>query len=364
MSSRTMLSSEFFPAIVFFVWAASGIAHAQSPSGNLVATPFVRVQDGDTGRIEEFLHSRTEWWKSFRIAFGSDLYLPTVWTPDDALLPKRLRAKAAFFSREITVAAPDPGIFAEHPADSSRGLGGFPCNDVYYGVGRFVLHKPAGDVHARPFIVFATLDGVVRSLLFDTVGTFGYDMLVTTEAGSVYRIDKSGWATRLANFNEDLKAMDLVPLGPEHGAFGGQLIVVSRFLGKLRSIGSSGNVSDVVVSREFPGAEALFILPNPDSAAHEGAYLLHWPLQPQHPYTQQTLPINAFAILSVRRRERREVWTLKRNGDRFDASQLFSFSNQVDEITFLTTAHLPSASACPVQPPPAGPNRESSDLSE
>lgn len=359
-----MLSAGLFLAIVFFINSATGIAHAQSPSGNLVATPFVRVQDGDTGQIEEFLHSRTEWWMSFRIAFGSDLYLPTVWTPDDALLPKRLRAKGLFFSREITVAAPDPGIFAEHPADSSRGLGGFPCNDVYYGAGRFVLHKLAGEVRARPFIVFATLDGVVRSLLFDTVGTFDYEMLVTTEAGSVYRIDKSGRTTKLANFNEDLKATDLVPLGPEYRPFGGQLIVVSRFLGRVRSVNSSGAVSEVVASRDFPGAEALFILPNPEPATPTGAYLLHWPLQPRHPYTQQALTIDAFANLAVRRRERREIWTLKRDGYRFDAAQLFSFSNQVDEITFLTPSHLPSASACPVQPPPAASNRESLKKSE
>src|SRR6185437_1393219 len=142
MSSRSMFASELFAAILFFVCSAAAIAHAQSPSGNLVATPYVRVQDGDTGQIEEFLHSKTEWWNSFRIAFGSDLYLPTVWTSDEELLPNRLRAKDLFFSREITVAAPDPGVFGENPADSSRGLGGFPCNDVYYGAGRFVLHKP------------------------------------------------------------------------------------------------------------------------------------------------------------------------------------------------------------------------------
>src|SRR6185437_2466631 len=199
----------------------------------------------------------------------------------------------------------------------------------------------AGDVHARPFIVFATLDGVVRSLRFDTVGTFGYEMVVTTEAGSVYRIDKSGRTTKLANFNEDLKAMDLVAFGPEYGPFAGQLIVVSRFLGKVRSVSSSGAVSEVVASREFPGAEALFILPNPEPAAETVDYLLHWPLQPQHPYSHQVITNDVFAILAVRRRKRREIWTLKREGSRFEAALLFCFSNQVDEITFLTPAHLP-----------------------
>jgi hypothetical protein len=320
-----MLSAELFSALLFFVCSATGIAHAQSPSGNVVAIPFVRVQDGDTGEIEKFLHSRAEWWNSLQIACGRDLYLPTVWTLDDELLPMRLRAKDLFFSPEITVAAPSPGIFAEHPADISPGLGGFPCNDVYCGAPRFVLHKPAGDVHARPFIVFATLDGVVRSLLVDTVSTFGYEMLVTTEAGSVYRFDKSGRTTKLANFNEDLKATDLVPLGPEFGPFAGQLIVVSRFLGNVRSIRSSGAVSEVAASREFPGAEALIILPSPEPSTDTGAYLLHSPLQPQHPYTHQALTMDAFAILAVRRRERREIWTLERDGYRFDAAQLFKF---------------------------------------
>jgi hypothetical protein len=328
-------------------------AQVNTQRGDIVGTPHVRVQDGDLTEIRNILAAKDGWWSSFRIAFGNDFFEPSPWTSDHQLLPIRLRLKDTFFGREVNVVATASSILGEHPSDSSRGLGGFHCNEGFYGAGNLILRMSSREVHARPFDVFAKLDGVVRSLLFDTVGTFGYQLLATTEAGSMYRIDKDGKAKKLANVNEDLKAADIVPLDPEFGPFAGQLLVVSRFLGKFLSIDNSGAVSEIDAGRELPGAEALFILPNTarlDKTAETGSYLLHWPLQPQDPYTEQVLGINAYAILSIRRRDRREIWTLERSGSRFEAKPLFNFGNRVDEITFLTPAHLPSGGTCPTKP--------------
>lgn len=329
-----------------------GITDVQAQSSDIVPVPLVHFQDGDTTEIRSILAAKEGWWSSFRIAFGDDFFEPSPWTPDDALLPRRLRMKDQFFGREINVVFASNDILAEHPSDSSRGLGGFLCNEVFYGAGPLILRRSSREIYARPFDVFAKLDGVVRSLVFDTVGTFGYGLLASTEAGSVYRIDSSGKMAKIASVEEDLEAVDVVPVGPEFGPLAGKMIAVSRFLGKVRSVDNSGAVSELDAGRELPGAEALFILPRNDRLERTediGAFLLHWPKQLQEPYSEEALTINAFALLAVRRRERHEIWTLERNGDRFEAKPFLNL-NKIDEITFLTPAHLPRGGTCPAAP--------------
>lgn len=329
--------------------------HLQAQSGDIVATPYANFQDGDTTEIKKFVRSKSGWWTSFRIGFGGDNYFLTIWPDDSQLLPKHLRVNDLFFSREIIVSTDDRyAMFAQHPAASSRGLGGFPCFDVYYGAGDLILHKSGSDIHARPYVVFATLDGIVRSLLFDTVGTFGYDLLATTELGSVYRIDHSGKAAKLANVDEDIKATDIVPLGPGFGPFAGQLMFVSRFLGKLRSIDNSGNVSEIDAGRDLPGTEALMILPQSggqERTEEIGSYILHWRIPVEHTYVVNPLTINAYALLAVVRRSRSEIWALQRRDPGFTSKYLFDLPEQVDQITFLTPAQLPSGGTCPDKPP-------------
>ena len=332
--------------------SAVGITNVQAQSSDINPVPLVQFQDGDTAEIRSVLAAKEGWWSSFRIAFGDDDFEPSPWTPDDALLPLRLRMKDQFFGRELNVKSALSNILAEHPSDSSRGLGGFLCNEVFYGAGPLILRMSSREIHARPFDVFAKLDGIVRSLVFDTAGTFGYGLLASTEAGSVYRFDSSGKVAKIANVEEDLKAVDIVPVGPEFGPLAGKMIAVSRFLGKVRSIDNSGAVSELDAGRELPGAEALFILPRSDrlkQTEEAGAFLLHWPMQLQEPYTEEALTINAFALLAVRRRDRREVWTLERKGDRFEAKPFLNLQ-KIDEVTFLTPAHLPRGGACPAAP--------------
>jgi hypothetical protein len=329
-----------------------GIRDIQAQSGDIAPIPLVRFQDGDTAEIRSILTAKEGWWSSLRIAFGDDFFEPSPWTPERELLPKRLRMKDQFFGREINVVSALNSILDEHPSDSSRGLGGFLCNEVFYGAGPLILRRSSHELHARPFDVFAKLDGIVRSLVFDTVGTFGYGLLASTEAGSVYRIDSSGKVAKIANVEEDLKAVDVVPVGPEFGPLAGKMIAVSRFLGKVRSIDNSGAVSELDAGRELPGAEALFILPRSDrleQTEEAGTFLLHWPLQLQEPYSEEPLTINAFALLAVRRRDRREIWTLERREDRFEAKPFLNLRH-VDEITFLTPAHLPRGGTCPAAP--------------
>jgi hypothetical protein len=337
-----------------FLMTSLFVTDMKAQGGDLTATPYARVQDGDTSEIKTFVRTKSGWWNSFRIAFGGDFYSASVWTEGGELLPKRLRRNDLFFSREVMVTGDDRWqMIDQHPAVSSRGLGGFPCFDVYYGAGEFILHKSGDDIHARSVVVFAALDGIVRSLLFDTVGTFGYNLLATTELGSVYRIDSTGKAIKLANVNEDIKAADIVPLGPEYGPFAGQMIFVSRFLGRFRSVDSSGNVFEVDAGRDLPGTEALLVLPQSagqNQTREEGSYLLHWRIPVQNAYVINRLTVDAYALLAVIRRSRDEIWTLERRDSHFEAKYQFDLPAQVDEITLLTPARLPSGGSCPATP--------------
>jgi len=329
-----------------------GITDVQAQSSDINPVPLVQLQDGDTAEIRSVLAAKEGWWSSFRIAFGDDDFEPSPWTPDDRLLPKRLRMKEQFFGREISVMSTFGTILGEHPSDSSRGLGGFLCNEVFYGAGPLILRRSSSEIYARPFDVFAKLDGIVRSLVFDTAGTFGYGLLASTEAGSVYHIDSSGKFAKIANVEEDLKAVDIVPVSPEFGPLAGKMIAISRFLGKVRSIDNSGAVSELDAGRELPGVEALYILPRSDrlqQTEEAAAFLLHWPTQLREPYTEEPLTINAFALLAVRRRGGREIWTLERNGERLEAKPFLNL-RKIDEVTFLTPAHLARGGTCPAAP--------------
>ena len=84
-----------------------------------------------------------------------------------------------------------PGaIPEEHFVSSSLGLGGFPSRDVYVGSGNSILHIDHAGTTGGTFI--SGLAGNVRGILFDSIGTFGNDMLVSTSAGNIYRINSSG----------------------------------------------------------------------------------------------------------------------------------------------------------------------------
>src|SRR5579863_5040838 len=75
----------------------------------------------------------------------------------------------------------------------SAGLGGFPAGEVYV-----LLHDqiyqipPAG---GSPTL-FATLPAATHGIVFDQIGNFGYDMIVTTRIGrifsGVYRVNSAG----------------------------------------------------------------------------------------------------------------------------------------------------------------------------
>lgn len=137
------------------------------------------------------------------------------------------------------VLAPNPS--SEHFVSSSLGLGGFPGRDIYVASSNGVMHITNDGTTSNLFV--SGLSGNVRGITFDGIGTFGNDMLITTDSGNVYRVNSAGAPSLLANVGEDTEGLDVAPLGNNFSIFDGRLIVGSEGSGTLRAISNSGVVT-------------------------------------------------------------------------------------------------------------------------
>lgn len=122
-------------------------------------------------------------------------------------------------------------LTTENYVSSSLGLGGFGSSrDIFVGTEYFgTVWKYANSATTTTAATeFVTgLDGGVRSIAFDPYGKYGYDMIVATETGNVYRVNSSGTATLLANLGVDSEGLSFTPqdFGP---IAAGTLVVLSE----------------------------------------------------------------------------------------------------------------------------------------
>ncbi len=181
------------------------------------------------------------------------------------------------------------GIF-EHYVASSYGLGGFPSRDIYvgdlHGNENSIVHitndgtshdKFVGGMCGSP----NSLCGAVRGILFDSIGTFGNNMLVATSLGNIYQITASGAVTLLANVTEDAEGMDIIPPNANFGPFAGQLIVASESSGLLRAISPGGVVTKLNPGNPIYHAEVVSFVPlnlGASGSALEGYYEANYSL--------------------------------------------------------------------------------------
>jgi len=165
-----------------------------------------------------------------------------------------------------TVNIPGGSPSSEHFVASSLGLGGFPNRDVYVAAGNGIIHIDHAGASGSQLITsvdgapVTTLASAVRGILFDAIGTFGNDMLVTTSGGQIYRVDSSGAATLLASVGQDTEGLDVAPFGT-FGPFAGQLIVASEGSGLIRAITPGGVVTVINPNSPIAGAEELTFVP-------------------------------------------------------------------------------------------------------
>ncbi len=152
---------------------------------------------------------------------------------------------------------PIPTASGEMYVSSSIGLGGFVPRNVFAG------SEAAGNVYqvandGSTVGLFASgLTGGVRSIAFDPYGLYGYDMIVATNAGRIYRVDMLGSATLLANVGADVEGLSFAPqtTGPMAK---GTLVVASEGTGNLYTISPTGSFAAFA---SVPSAEMVSFVP-------------------------------------------------------------------------------------------------------
>jgi len=172
-----------------------------------------------------------------------------------------------------------PTYGQEHFVASSFGLGGFAVGDVFAASGNNIVHYSNAGVSTGNFISGSTggIVGDVRGIMFDTVGTFGNDMIVTTHAGNVYRVNSAGVPTLIASTGEDTEGADICPTNGTWGTFNGWLFVGSENSGTIRAI-KPGAYTMVSVAT-VPSAEQVSFVPmnlGASGSPLEGMYSANW----------------------------------------------------------------------------------------
>ncbi len=245
-----------------------------------------------------------------------------------------------------TVSLP-ASVASEHFVAGSLGLGGFPSRDIYVGAGTGIVHITHDGSNSDTFV--SGLSGEVRGILFDAVGTFGHDMLVTTNSGDVYRVNHSGTFNLLASTGEDTEGLDVAPLAAHFGPFDGQLVVASEGSGLLRAITPAGVVTDVNPGNPIPGAEELSFVPlnlGASGSSVEGFYGSDYTPDVIKAAANQFTGFLGDAVVTSETGH--GIFDVHWNGSTFVITQIGTFPNQPEDGIFVTNAIInPTALGTP-----------------
>ena len=163
-------------------------------------------------------------------------------------------------------------------------------------------------------------------------------MLVTTSAGSVYRVNAAGTPTLLASVGEVTEGLDVAPLGAGFGAFDGQLIVASEGSGSLRAISTAGVVTPLT---SVPSAEELTFVPlNLGSSGNpvEGWYGACYPTNVQKAGASQFAGMQGDVVVTgeTTHRMSRVHWNASTSA--FEVSDIGGLPCQPEDGIFVTAA--------------------------
>jgi PEP-CTERM motif len=234
-------------------------------------------------------------------------------------------------------------LSSEHFVASSLGLGGFPNRDIYVASGNGVMHISNDGSSSNTFV--SGLNGSVRGILFDPIGTFSHDMLITTAAGGIYQVNSAGVATLIASTGEDTEGLDVAPLGGNLGAFNGQLIVASEGSNTIRAINPTTHaLSTVVIAPQINGAEELSVVPldlGSGDPALEGMYGANYSINVVKADASQFAGLQGDIVVTGEFGH--GVWDIHFDGTNFVVAQVGTFPNQPEDGIFVTSAIITGA---------------------
>ncbi|HEV2197129.1 MAG TPA: hypothetical protein VGR55_16210 [Candidatus Acidoferrum sp.] len=230
-----------------------------------------------------------------------------------------------------------PGNYAydEHVVVASLGLGGFPLWDIYVATGVGVLHITNDGTQSNMFA--NGLASPVRGMMFDGVGTFGHDLLVSTQGGQIYRVNSSGLVTLVTSVGEDIEGMDIAPLGAGFGGFDGQVVTAAGNSGLLRAIDPSGKVTVLNANNPIFQPERLAFVPlniGASGSPLEGLYSANYPLNVVKASASQFLSFKGDAIVMTELGDQR-VSRVHWDGSSFQITAIGSSSGEAEDGFFL-----------------------------
>lgn len=246
-----------------------------------------------------------------------------------------------------------PSVSDEHFVASSLGLGGFPNRDVYVAAGNTIVHINHAGTASNTFV--SGLSGHVRGILFDAVGSFGHDMLVTTNTGGIYRINSAGVATLITSLGVDTEGLDVAPLGGNFGSLNGQLIVASEGDSHIRAISPTGVVTEVTTVPDGP-EELTFVPLNLGASGNpvEGFYGANYSVNVIKAGVDQFLngSVDYRGDVIVTSEFNHNVYDIHWNGTSFITSAIGAFPNQPEDGIFVTSAIINGGGADVPEPGP------------
>jgi RHS repeat-associated protein len=159
-------------------------------------------------------------------------------------------ASAAPFSNvaglggEVLVAAARGGAQGASPA-------GFPPGTLFTTTGApgaVARLSPDGASVQNPWVALPAEAGLVSGLHVDRTGVFGGDLLAVTTAGSVWRVDAAGVATRLAELGTPLAGVVAVPDDAgRYGPWAGRALVGAAEQARVYAVGAGGEADSLEV---------------------------------------------------------------------------------------------------------------------
>lgn len=235
------------------------------------------------------------------------------------------------------------GVAGEIYVSSSLGLGGFASRAIFAG------SEAAGTVwtyanNATPAtaaIQFATgLSGDVRSIAFDPYGNYGYNMVVATQTGNVYRINSAGVPTLLASLGSDSEGLDFTP--QQFGNIpAGTLVVLSEGSGRVTAIAPNGQKTDLGL--QFIAPEMLSFVPLDFALTLDplaGFYAADYPVQVIKAASSDFAAYAGQAIVTEETTHRVFAISWDSTSSSFVATNIGTFPHQPEDGIFVTAAIL------------------------
>jgi len=239
-----------------------------------------------------------------------------------------------------------PGVsssFGENPLGSSLGLGGFPNRDIYVGNYNNIVHVSNDGLSSNAFVT--GLSGNVKGITFDAVGSFGNNMIVTTDTGNVYRVNSLGTPTLVGSVpgNPVTEGADIAP--STFGAYAGQVVVASESANAIFAISNTGVVTQIPLvdglgnSISIPLAEQLSFVPlnlGVSGNSIEGYYATNYPINVYKADATQFVGMLGDAIVSAEFGSNSPIWDVHFDGTNFVATQIGNLPNQAEDGLFVT----------------------------